>query len=101
VRVKKLPGCARDAGMPAVAVTDTNNMFCALEFSVLAAARPGCSRSWAARSIWPTSRAVRRGSSRTLTRPLVLLAQNERGLAQPDEAELLPLPAGATGRCRM
>ena len=37
VRVKKLPGMCRDAGMPAVAVTDTNNMFAALEFSVAAA----------------------------------------------------------------
>ncbi len=36
VPVKKLPGLCAAAGMPAVAVTDTNNMFCALEFSVLA-----------------------------------------------------------------
>ena len=33
MRVKKLPQMVADAGMPAVAVTDTNNMFCALEFS--------------------------------------------------------------------
>ena len=38
VPVKKLcRACARQAGMPAVAVTDTNNMFAALEFSVTAA----------------------------------------------------------------
>src|SRR6056297_1974607 len=37
MRVKKLPGMVADAGMPAVAVTDTNNIFCALEFSELAA----------------------------------------------------------------
>ena len=36
VRLKKLPGMAAKAGMPAVAVTDTNNMFAALEFSVAA-----------------------------------------------------------------
>lgn len=36
VRMKKLPGMCRDAGMPAIAVTDTNNMFSALEFSVTA-----------------------------------------------------------------
>ncbi len=36
VPVKKLPGLCRDMGMPAVAVTDTNNMFAALEFSVTA-----------------------------------------------------------------
>ncbi len=36
MKVKKLPGLVADAGMPAVAVTDTNNMFCALEFSEMA-----------------------------------------------------------------
>ena len=36
VPVKKLAGLARQAGMPAVALTDTNNMFAALEFSVAA-----------------------------------------------------------------
>jgi len=36
VRLKKLPGLCEDMGMPAVAVTDTNSMFCALEFSVTA-----------------------------------------------------------------
>ena len=38
VRVKDLPDLAKRAGMPAVAVTDSNNMFAALEFSVAAAA---------------------------------------------------------------
>ena len=36
VPVKKLIGLAKDAGMPAVALTDTNAMFAALEFSVKA-----------------------------------------------------------------
>ncbi|WP_397543821.1 DNA polymerase III subunit alpha [Roseovarius salis] len=36
VRLKKLPGLCEAAEMPAVAVTDTNNMFAALEFSVTA-----------------------------------------------------------------
>ena len=36
IPVGKLPGLAADAGMPAVALTDTNNMFAALEFSVKA-----------------------------------------------------------------
>ena len=36
VPVKKLVGLCAAAGMPAVAVTDTNNMFAALEFSVTA-----------------------------------------------------------------
>ena len=34
MRLKKLPSLVRDAGMPAIALTDTNNMFAALEFSV-------------------------------------------------------------------
>ncbi|WP_323766394.1 DNA polymerase III subunit alpha [Marinovum sp.] len=34
MRLKKLPGLCADMGMPAVAVTDSNNLFCALEFSV-------------------------------------------------------------------
>ncbi|WP_040610640.1 DNA polymerase III subunit alpha [Oceaniovalibus guishaninsula] len=34
VRLKKLPGLAAAMGMPAIAVTDSNNMFAALEFSV-------------------------------------------------------------------
>ncbi len=33
MRLKKLPGLVADMGMPAVALTDTNNMFAALEFS--------------------------------------------------------------------
>jgi DNA polymerase-3 subunit alpha len=37
VPVKKLVGLCAKAEMPAVAVTDTNNLFCALEFSTLAA----------------------------------------------------------------
>ncbi len=36
VRLKSLPELCRKAGMPAVAVTDSNNMFAALEFSVAA-----------------------------------------------------------------
>jgi DNA polymerase-3 subunit alpha len=36
IPVGKLPGLAADAGMPAVALTDTNAMFAALEFSVKA-----------------------------------------------------------------
>jgi len=34
LRLKKLPGMARDMGLPALAITDTNNMFAALEYSV-------------------------------------------------------------------
>ncbi|MEM1428735.1 MAG: DNA polymerase III subunit alpha [Pseudomonadota bacterium] len=37
IRLKKLPGLVAGMGMPAVAVTDSNNMFAALEFAVGAA----------------------------------------------------------------
>ena len=36
MRLKKLPQQIADLNMPAVAVTDTNNMFCGLEFAVSA-----------------------------------------------------------------
>ena len=37
IQIKKLPGLCEKHGMPAVAVTDTNNLFGALEFSEVAA----------------------------------------------------------------
>ncbi|MBL4614217.1 MAG: PHP domain-containing protein, partial [Magnetovibrio sp.] len=37
IRVKELMGLCKDHKMPAVAVTDTNNLFGALEFSLLSA----------------------------------------------------------------
>jgi DNA polymerase-3 subunit alpha len=77
VRLKKLPGLCRDAGMPAVAVTDTNNMFAALEFSVTASAagiQPimGCQVDLAYVAAAP-------GERPKPPAPVVLLAQNERG----------------------
>ncbi len=63
--------------MPAVAVTDSNNMFAALEFSVIAkgaGVQPimGCQVSYAFDPALP-------GEKLRLPAPLVLLAQNERG----------------------
>ena len=77
VRVKKLPGMCRDAGMPAVAVTDTNNMFAALEFSVAAAGagiQPiiGCQIDLRFDPAAP-------GEKPRPPAPLVLLAQDEDG----------------------
>ena len=77
VRLKKLPGMVAGMGMPAVAVTDTNNLFAALEFSVSAqgaGVQPivGCQVSLAFLQEDPTGKVV-------LPAPLVLLAQNERG----------------------
>ncbi len=78
MRLKKLPGTIAAMGMPAVAVTDTDNMFCALEFSVGAMAagvQPiiGCQISvggFGAES--PRGQPPRPA-------PIVLLAQSERG----------------------
>ena len=77
VPVKKLVALAAAAGMPAVAVTDTNNMFAALEFSVTAlgaGVQPivGCQVALAHDPAAPGER-VR------LPAPIVLLAQSEAG----------------------
>ena len=77
VRLKKLPGLCADMGMPAVAVTDTNNLFAALEFSVGASGagvQPiiGCQVDL--RYIDPQP-----GERPKPPAPLVLLAQTETG----------------------
>ena len=77
VPVKKLVGLCDKMRMPAIAVTDTNNMFAALEFSVLAKAagvQPivGCQVSLAHDPAQPGERA-------RPPAPLVLLAQDEAG----------------------
>ena len=77
VPVKKLVDLCKAAGMPAVAVTDTNNMFAALEFSVTAlgaGVQPivGCQISLAHDPAGPGER-VRAPA------PVVLLAQSEAG----------------------
>ena len=77
VPVKKLSGMAEAAGMPAVAVTDTNNMFAALEFSEYASKagiQPiiGCQMSLAYTVPEPGKRAPDPA-------PIVLLAQSEAG----------------------
>ena len=77
VRLKSLPKLCREAGMPAVAVTDTNNMFAALEFAVAAKGagiQPihGCQADLAYDPAAPGERA-------RPPAPLVLLAQSEAG----------------------
>ncbi|WP_095590149.1 DNA polymerase III subunit alpha [Actibacterium ureilyticum] len=77
IRVKKLPGLCTDAGMPAVALTDTNNMFAALEFSVGATGsgiQPivGCQVDLEFEAAAP-------GEKARPPAPLVLLAQSEAG----------------------
>lgn len=77
MRVRELAKICADAGMPAVAVTDTNNMFAALEFSVLAAdagLQPiiGCQLDLEFDTTAAEGKAQR-------SAPVVLLAQNESG----------------------
>jgi DNA polymerase-3 subunit alpha len=77
VPVKKLVGLCTAQNMPAVAVTDTNNMFAALEFSVTAmgaGVQPivGCQLSIAHDPAQP-------GEKPRLPAPIVLLAQTEQG----------------------
>ena len=77
VPVKKLVELCKSAAMPAVAVTDTNNMFAALEFSVLAkdaGVQPiiGCQVALAHDPAQP-------GERPRQPAPIVLLAQNEAG----------------------
>ncbi|EYD70725.1 DNA polymerase III subunit alpha [Limimaricola hongkongensis] len=77
IPVKKLPGLAARAEMPAVAITDTNNMFAALEFSEGAAksgVQPivGCQVDLCYLPPEP-------GKRPELPAPLVLLAQTEAG----------------------
>ncbi len=77
VPVKKLVDLCKAASMPAVAVTDTNNMFAALEFSVTAVGaglQPivGCQISVAHDPAQP-------GEKPRLPAPVVLLAQSRAG----------------------
>ena len=77
VRLKKLPALCQKMEMPAVAVTDTNNCFAALEFSVTASGagvQPivGCQVSVAWHQPQP-------GDKQRPSGPVVLLAQTERG----------------------
>ena len=77
IPVKTLSGLAEKAGMPAVAVTDTNNLFCALEFSEYAAkagVQPiiGCQVDLGLGTDEP-------GRRPEPPAPLVFLAQNEAG----------------------
>ncbi|MGI9390591.1 MAG: DNA polymerase III subunit alpha [Boseongicola sp.] len=77
VRLKNLPELCEKSAMPAVAVTDTNNMFAALEFSVSAVnagLQPilGCQIDLA-------YEATALGEKPVTPAPIVLLAQNRQG----------------------
>ena len=75
IKTEKIAALARDARMPAVAITDTANLFGALEFSQACAAKGvqpiiGCQIALA-----------RTDNPRLPPDPLVLLAQDAAGLA--------------------
>ena len=77
LRLKKLPDLCRAAEMPALALTDTNNMFAALEFSVAmsgAGIQPiiGCQVDVEFIEVQP-------GEKPRAPAPVVLLAQSEAG----------------------
>ena len=76
-RLKKLPEFCKANDMPAIAVTETNNLFSALEFSVLFkdhGLQPiiGCQIDFKFTDVVPDRRTL-------TTAPIVLLAQNELG----------------------
>jgi DNA polymerase III subunit alpha len=75
IKAEKIPTLARDGLMPAVAITDTANLFGALEFSQACAARGiqpiiGCQIAL-----------TRADNPRLIPEPIVLLAQDATGLA--------------------
>jgi DNA polymerase-3 subunit alpha len=78
MRVKKLAGHCKAAQMPAVAVTDTNNMFAGLEFSETVSAA-GIQPIIGCQLDYEYARPERVGDRVVAPRPLVLLAQSEVG----------------------
>jgi DNA polymerase-3 subunit alpha len=75
IKVDKIPVLAREAGMPAVAITDTANLFGALEFSQYCAGK-------GVQPIIGCQIALTRADNPQLPPdPVVLLAQNAAGLA--------------------
>ena len=75
IKVDKIPALAKDAGMPAVAITDTGNLFGALEFSQYCAGK-------GVQPIIGCQVALTRADNPQLPPdPVVLLAQNAEGLA--------------------
>ena len=77
MRLKSLPELCVEENMPAVAVTDKNNLFCALEFSVSASSKGvqpiiGC-------QIDTQYSELKVGETLPKIAPLVLIAQSENG----------------------
>ncbi|MGI4957260.1 MAG: DNA polymerase III subunit alpha, partial [Janthinobacterium lividum] len=93
IQVPEIAALARAAGMPAVAITDSGNMFGALEFSQYCTAKGvqpiiGCQITLMADAVSLAdglqiggSQAAGPGRGTTASEPLVLLAQDRVGLA--------------------
>jgi len=106
IPVKKLADLCKQAGMPAVAITDTNNLFGALEFSGAAmgyGVQPiiGCQLSITqdAPADEAAALTMRRDGRKPEPDPIVLLAQNEVGygnLMALSSKAFLETPAGET-----
>src|SRR5262249_3397818 len=75
IKVDKIPALAREASMPAVAITDTGNLFGALEFSQY------CIGKGVQPIIGCQIALTRIDNARLAPDPLVLLARDEAGLA--------------------
>ncbi|MBN8909932.1 MAG: PHP domain-containing protein, partial [Rhodospirillales bacterium] len=75
IKADKIAAMAREAGMPAVAITDTANMFGALEF-----AQP-CTRKGVQPIVGCQIGLARADNPRLPPDPIVLLAQDAAGLA--------------------
>ncbi|MBV8094450.1 MAG: PHP domain-containing protein, partial [Acetobacteraceae bacterium] len=75
IKADKIPGLAREASMPAVAITDTGNLFGALEFS------QACLSQGVQPIIGCQIGLTRSDNPRLPPDSLVLLAQNQAGLA--------------------
>jgi DNA polymerase-3 subunit alpha len=75
IKADKIATLARDAGMPAVAITDTANLFGALEFS------QSCFGKGVQPILGCQVALARADNARLAPDPLVILAQNDAGLA--------------------
>lgn len=75
IKADKIPALARAANMPAVAITDSGNLFGALEFS------QACANQGVQPIMGCQIALTRQDNPRLPPDPLVLLAQNEQGFA--------------------
>ena len=86
VRPEELAQLAREAGTPAVAVADTNNLFGAYEISEKLAKGGIQPITAATLSVEFTARSPLQTGSRKKPPHIVLLAQNQGRLSEPDQA---------------